>query len=57
MVRKSRIWLFEPLGAFYVFPCIRTSGLSSEDFCERLLIEEKVLVVPGNAFGECGEGL
>jgi aminotransferase len=54
--RKAGYGCFEPLGAFYVFPCIRTSGLSSEDFCERLLIEEKVLVVPGNAFGECGEG-
>jgi aminotransferase len=54
--RKAGYGCFEPLGAFYVFPCIKTSGLSSEDFCERLLIEEKVLVVPGNAFGECGEG-
>ncbi len=47
---------FEGQGAFYVFPCIRSTGLSSEEFCERLLIEEKVAVVPGNAFGECGEG-
>lgn len=47
---------FEPLGAFYVFPCIKSTGLSSEDFCERLLMSEKVLVVPGNAFGRCGEG-
>lgn len=54
--RKAGYDCFEPLGAFYVFPCIQSSGLNSEDFCERLLIEEKVLVVPGNAFGECGEG-
>ncbi len=47
---------FEPKGAFYVFPCIRSTGLSSEDFCERLLYEHNVAVVPGNAFGECGEG-
>ncbi len=47
---------FEPKGAFYVFPCIKSTGLSSEDFCERLLYEHKVAVVPGNAFGECGEG-
>lgn len=47
---------FEPLGAFYVFPSIKSTGLSSEDFCERLLMSEKVLVVPGNAFGQCGEG-
>jgi len=47
---------FEPMGAFYVFPNITKTGLSSEQFCERLLREEKVAVVPGNAFGECGEG-
>ncbi|MCM1525370.1 MAG: aminotransferase class I/II-fold pyridoxal phosphate-dependent enzyme [Ruminococcus sp.] len=47
---------FEPMGAFYVFPCISSTGLSSEDFCERLLYEHNVAVVPGNAFGECGEG-
>lgn len=47
---------FEPLGAFYIFPSIKSTGLSSDEFCERLLKEEKVLVVPGNAFGECGEG-
>lgn len=46
----------EPRGAFYVFPSIRATGLSSQDFAERLLIEEKVAVVPGSAFGECGEG-
>ncbi|MBQ7782516.1 MAG: aminotransferase class I/II-fold pyridoxal phosphate-dependent enzyme [Oscillospiraceae bacterium] len=47
---------FEPKGAFYVFPCIKSTGLSSEVFCERLLYEYNVAVVPGNAFGECGEG-
>jgi aminotransferase len=47
---------FEPKGAFYVFPSIKSSGLSSEEFCVRLLREEKVATVPGNAFGECGEG-
>lgn len=47
---------FNPEGAFYVFPCIKSTGLTSEEFCERLLYEEKVAVVPGNAFGDCGEG-
>lgn len=47
---------FEPEGAFYVFPCIKSTGLSSEDFCNRLLYEELVATVPGNAFGESGEG-
>ena len=47
---------FEPEGAFYVFPCIKSTGMTSEEFCERLLEEEKVAVVPGNAFGESGEG-
>lgn len=47
---------FEPQGAFYVFPCIRSTGLSSEVFCERLINEYHVAVVPGNAFGSCGEG-
>lgn len=47
---------FEPEGAFYVFPCIRSTGMTSEEFCSRLLEEEKVAVVPGNAFGESGEG-
>jgi len=47
---------FEPKGAFYVFPDIRKTGMTSDNFCERLLMEEKVLMVPGNAFGECGEG-
>lgn len=47
---------FEPEGAFYVFPCIKKTGLTSEEFCERLLYEERVAVVPGSAFGDCGEG-
>ena len=47
---------FEPLGAFYVFPCIKSTGLSSEEFCTRLIMEKHVAVVPGNAFGKCGEG-
>ena len=47
---------FEPEGAFYVFPCIQKTGLTSEEFCERLLYEERVAVVPGSAFGDCGEG-
>ncbi|MBR2406993.1 MAG: aminotransferase class I/II-fold pyridoxal phosphate-dependent enzyme [Clostridia bacterium] len=47
---------FEPEGAFYVFPSIRATGLSSEDFCQRLLREKHVAVVPGTAFGACGEG-
>ena len=47
---------FEPLGAFYVFPCIRSTGLSSDDFCQRLLQEHHVAAVPGTAFGTCGEG-
>jgi len=47
---------FNPEGAFYVFPSIRSTGLSSDEFCERLLMEEKVAAVPGSAFGECGEG-
>lgn len=47
---------FDPKGAFYAFPCIKSTGLTSEEFSERLLMEEKVAVVPGNAFGDCGEG-
>jgi len=54
--RKLGLECFEPLGAFYVFPSIKSTGLSSDEFCEKLLIQEKVLVVPGTAFGECGEG-
>lgn len=54
--RKMGLSCFEPLGAFYVFPCIKSTGMTSQEFCEKLLQEEKVAVVPGNAFGESGEG-
>ncbi|MCH5205718.1 MAG: aminotransferase class I/II-fold pyridoxal phosphate-dependent enzyme [Oscillospiraceae bacterium] len=47
---------FEPEGAFYVFPCIKSTGLSSAEFCEKLVYSKKVAVVPGSAFGESGEG-
>ena len=47
---------FEPFGAFYVFPSIKKFGLSSEEFANRLLREQKLAVVPGTAFGDCGEG-
>lgn len=52
----SGLSCFEPLGAFYVFPDISSSGLSSTEFCEQFLQEEKVAIVPGQAFGSCGEG-
>jgi len=54
--RKMGLKCFEPLGAFYVFPSIEKTGLSSEEFCERLLKEKNVACVPGTAFGACGEG-
>lgn len=54
--RNMGLSCFEPLGAFYVFPCIKSTGMTSDEFCNRLLAEEKVAVVPGTAFGECGEG-
>ena len=47
---------FEPYGAFYVFPCIKEFNMTSEEFATKLLMEEKVAVVPGTAFGDCGEG-
>lgn len=47
---------FEPLGAFYTFPCIKSTGLSSDEFATRLVKEKRIAVVPGTAFGECGEG-
>lgn len=47
---------FEPRGAFYMFPCIKEFGMTSEEFANRFLQEEKVAVVPGTAFGDCGEG-
>ncbi len=55
-LRKMGLDCFEPLGAFYVFPSIQSTGLSSEEFCERLLTSKHVAVIPGNAFGESGEG-
>lgn len=54
--RSMGLSCFEPLGAFYVFPCIKSLGMTSEEFANKLLMEEKVAVVPGNAFGESGEG-
>ncbi|MBE6547338.1 MAG: aminotransferase class I/II-fold pyridoxal phosphate-dependent enzyme [Ruminococcaceae bacterium] len=54
--RKLGMDCFEPKGAFYTFPSIKISGLSSDDFCEQLLYSQKVAVVPGNAFGASGEG-
>jgi aminotransferase len=54
--REMGLSCFEPLGAFYVFPNISSTGLSSNDFATKLLYEKKVAVVPGTAFGERGEG-
>lgn len=54
--REMGLECFEPFGAFYVFPCIKEFGMSSEEFAERFLAAEKVAVVPGTAFGDCGEG-
>lgn len=54
--KNMNLECFEPFGAFYVFPCIQEFGLTSDEFATRLLREEKVAVVPGTAFGECGEG-
>lgn len=55
-LRRIGLPCFEPKGAFYVFPDIRGTGLSSDDFCERFLMEEKVAVISGSAFGQGGEG-
>jgi aminotransferase len=55
-LRKIGIPCFEPEGAFYVFPNVGAFGMTSEEFCERLLYEGRVAIVPGNAFGDCGEG-
>lgn len=54
--REMKLECFEPYGAFYVFPCIKEFGMTSEEFATRFLEEEKVAVVPGTAFGDCGEG-
>lgn len=53
---KLGLHCFEPQGAFYVFPSIKSTGMTSEEFCEKLLYSQRVAVVPGNAFGDCGEG-
>lgn len=55
-LHKMGLECFEPFGAFYVFPSIKKLGMTSEEFASRLLEEEKVAVVPGTAFGDCGEG-
>lgn len=55
-LNKMGLSCYEPQGAFYVFPNIRPTGLSSEEFCELLLKKKQVAVIPGNAFGDCGEG-
>lgn len=55
-LRNIGLECFEPFGAFYVFPCIKSLGMTSEEFATKLLMEEKVAVVPGTAFGDCGEG-
>ena len=54
--REMGLSCFEPFGAFYAFPCIKEFGMSSDEFATRMLQEEKVVVVPGTAFGDCGEG-
>jgi aminotransferase len=53
---KIGLTCYEPKGAFYTFPSIKSTGLSSEEFCEKLLEAKHVAVVPGTAFGDCGEG-
>ena len=55
-LRNMGLECFEPYGAFYVFPCIKSLGMTSEEFATTLLQEEKVAIVPGTAFGDCGEG-
>jgi len=54
--KKMEVECFEPFGAFYVFPSIQEFGMTSDEFATRFLLEEKVAVVPGTAFGDCGEG-
>ena len=54
--RKLGLDCFEPKGAFYTFPCIKSTGLTSEEFCDRLIEQERVAVIPGTAFGPGGEG-
>ena len=55
-LREIGLDCFEPYGAFYVFPCIKGLGMTSEEFATKLLEEEKLAIVPGTAFGDCGEG-
>lgn len=55
-LREAGLECYEPKGAFYVFPCIRSSGMSSDEFCEKFLLAERVAVIPGTAFGPGGEG-
>lgn len=55
-LKEAGLTCFEPTGAFYAFPSIEGLGLSCEKFCERFLMEKKVAIVPGSAFGKCGEG-
>ena len=55
-LRRIGLPVFEPKGAFYVFPDIRPTGLTSDEFCEKLLLAEKVAVISGSAFGQGGEG-
>ena len=55
-LRSMGLECFEPQGAFYMFPSIESTGLSSDEFCERLLHEQEVAVIPGSAFGAQGEG-
>ncbi len=54
--REMGLECFEPYGAFYIFPCIKEFGMTSEEFATRILEEERVAMVPGSAFGDCGEG-
>ncbi len=55
-LREAGLECYEPRGAFYVFPCIRSTGLSSDEFCERFLMSQRVAAIPGGAFGPGGEG-
>ena len=54
--KEMNLECFEPFGAFYVFPCIKEFGMTSEEFATKFLMEEKVATVPGSAFGDSGEG-
>ena len=56
VLRRWDFTCFEPHGAFYTFPCIREFGMTSDEFANALLKDQKVAVVPGTAFGACGEG-